>query len=76
MTIKMGEVVNLDGQDYELSDLSARARDALNSIVFIDGKINELNRLKLALSKARTESVTEIKAEIMKQKSGFEFGLD
>ena len=72
----MGEVVNLDGQDYELSDLSARARDALNSIVFIDGKINELNRLKLALSKARTESVTEIKAEIMKQKSGFEFGLD
>jgi hypothetical protein len=72
----MGEIVNLDGQNYELSDLTARARDALNSIVFIDGKINELTRLKLALSKAKTGSLIEIKAEIMKQKSGFEFGSD
>lgn len=72
----MSEVVNLDGQDYELNDLTARAKDALNSIVFIDGKINELNRLNLALSKAKAGWLRELKSEIMQQKSGFEFGLD
>ena len=68
--------MNLDGREYNLSDLTNKAQQCLEKIVFIDKKIQELNNLRVALTNAKLVHTNTLKSEILSDKAGFSFGED
>ena len=72
----MDEKVTISGVDYDLSLLNNRARDCLDSIVFIDNKIAEMQNFSALLNKAKQGYIGVVKAEILTRKTGFQLGED
>lgn len=72
----MDEKVTISGVDYDLSLLNKRARDCLDSIVFIDNKISEMHNFSALLNKAKQGYIGVVKAEILTRKTGFQLGED
>ena len=72
----MTNTVKLDGVEYNLETFNQAAKKSLDSVIFIDNKLIELNNKMALLQKAKKGYMRELKEEILSRKSGFNFGED
>ena len=66
----MGEQITLDGVTQDVSGLSASGQALAAQIAQVQRQIDERQRLRAVLLMARKAYLTELRAEIIKQKSG------
>ena len=64
------QIVNIDGIDYNLSDLSENAKAQLLNIQFVDAQIQQLNNEWAVADTARIGYTNALKAELAKIETG------
>jgi len=64
------QTINIDGVDYDLSDLSDNAKAQLVNIQFVDAQIQQLNNEWAVADTARIGYTNALKAEIAKIETG------
>ena len=64
------QTVNIDGTDYNLSDLSDNAKAQLVNIQFVDAQIQQLNNEWAVADTARIGYTNALKAELAKIETG------
>lgn len=69
----MARKIELDGKEYNISDLSAAGRAAFSSYEFTDGRLRELTNMQALLQRAKNSYVEALKKEILSQKTGIIF---
>lgn len=57
-------VITLDGKNYEISKLEVSAKKIVNSIDFVDGRIQELNNELAIADTARIGYINALKSEL------------
>ena len=72
----MARILNLDGQEYEIENLSDQAQSCLSSFQFVNARIQELTNMQSLLQRAKNSYVQSIKQEMLAMKSGILFGDD
>ena len=72
----MADKINIDGEAFNIDDLSESALLNLTSLQFADQKITELKNLNALLQKAKVGYVETLKKEIISDKSGLLFNED
>ena len=66
------ENFNIEGINYNSSDLSSEATLILKNLTFAELKMREMANNKAIMTKARNAYISEIKKEIIKSKSGID----
>jgi len=64
------QIVNIDGIDYNLSDLSENAKAQLLNIQFVDAQIQQLNNEWAVSDTARIGYTRALNSELAKIKDG------
>ena len=57
-------VITLDGKNYEISKLEVSAKKIIDSIDFVDGRIQELNNELAIADTARIGYINALKSEL------------
>ncbi len=68
----MTRKVRIDGEEYDLSSLSAEARSQFELIKFADAQIAELTNMLALLRRAKRAYTTDLENEIIKSKTGID----
>ena len=63
---KNDDVINIDGKDYSLNDLSDNAKSQLGSIQFVDAQLQQLNNEWAVADTARIGYTNALKSELEK----------
>ena len=58
--------INIDGKEYELSDLSNRAKEQVINLQFVDAQIQQLNNEWAVADTARIGYTNALKSELEK----------
>jgi len=69
----MTRKVRIDGEEYDLSSLSAEARSQFESIKFADAQIAELTNMQALLRRAKKSYIDGLEREIIKARTGVDF---
>lgn len=64
------QTINIDGVNYDLSDLSDNAKAQLVNIQFVDAQIQQLNNEWAVADTARMGYTNALKAELAKIETG------
>jgi hypothetical protein len=72
----MAEVINLDGKEYAIEELSEKARGVFTALQFTTERLQELVNTQALLIRARNSYIDGIKKEMLSDKAGFLFGSD
>lgn len=64
------QTINIDGVNYDLSDLSDNAKAQLVNIQFVDAQIQQLNNEWAVADTARIGYTNALKAELAKIETG------
>jgi hypothetical protein len=72
----MGQKIKLDDKEYDVENLSDRAKTTLASLQFATTRIQELNNMHALLQCAKNSYVESLKREMLSNKAGFLFEDD
>lgn len=72
----MGQKFKLDGQEYDVENLSDQAKATLASLQFATTRIQELNNMQALLQRAKKSYMETIKQEMVANKAGLLLGDD
>lgn len=72
----MSQKIKLDDREYEVENLSDKARATLASLQFATTKMQELNNMQALLQRARNSYIESLKQEVVASKAGFLVGDD
>jgi hypothetical protein len=68
----MVKTLQIDGRDYDLSDLSADGREALAAYLHVNARLKEAENFHAVLNKARHAYIADIKNEMIQGKTGID----
>lgn len=68
--------VKIGDKEYDVSDLSDRAKTTLALVEFADRRIGELTNMSALLRRAKNSYVDSLKKEVISDKAGFLIGDD
>ena len=68
--------IKLDDKEYDVAELSERARKLTLELQSVTGRIQETNNMIAILNKAKRAYIEELKSEMLSAKAGFNFGSD
>ena len=63
------QMINIDGTDYEIENLSEKAKSQISSIQFCDAQLQQLNNEWAVADTARIGYTNALKSEISKTKN-------
>ena len=66
----MNKRIRIESTEYELEMLSEEGRKLVTKISFAEKSVIELNNLVKVLNKARNAYIDDLKAEVIKAKTG------
>ncbi len=69
----MAQKINIDNREYDIAKLSDTAKNFFEQLRGLDMAINEKNNLSSVLLKAKKAYISDLKAEMLSQKAGFDF---
>ena len=72
----MGQKIRLDDVEYEVENLSDKAKATLTSLKFATIRMQELNNMQALLQRAKKSYVESLKQDMLSSKSGFLFEDD
>ena len=72
----MGQKIKLDDNDYDVENLSDKARATLASLQFATTRMQELTNMQALLQRAKNSYMESLKKEMLSSKSGFLFNDD
>lgn len=64
------QILRLDGEDYDLSNASDEAKALVARLQHLDRLFEEKNNFMALLTKAKNAYIADLKAEIIKNKTG------
>jgi len=67
------QILRLDGEDFDLSKASEEAKALVARLQHLDRLFEEKSNLMALLTKAKNAYIADIKAEIIKNKTGVDF---
>jgi predicted nucleic acid-binding Zn-ribbon protein len=73
MTQKLDQILRIDGIDINLSEASAEISESVARLKQIAKVLEEQNNMLAVLTKAKNAYISDLKAEITKQKTGLDF---
>ena len=65
--------IKLDDKEYDIANLSDRARKLTDSLQNVSARIQESNNMVAILTKAKRAYIEGLKSEMLYAKAGFEF---
>ena len=65
--------ISVDGEEYDVADLSEQAQKVFQNHRFTNKKLLELKQMEVVLQRAKNSYLRGIKREILQTKSGFSF---
>ena len=68
--------IKLDDKEYDVAELSERARKLSLELQSVAARIQETNNMIAILNKAKRAYIAELKSEMLSAKAGFDFGSD
>ena len=68
--------IKLDDKEYDVAELSEKARKLTLELQSVTGRIQETNNMIAILNKAKRAYIAELKSEMLSAKAGFDFGSD
>jgi predicted nucleic acid-binding Zn-ribbon protein len=68
--------LRIDDQDYELDELSDRAKQLTAEVQKVSERINEAQNMVAILMKAKKAYIADLKSEMLSAKAGLMFGDD
>ena len=66
----MSQKIKIDDQEYEMDQLTDRAKSTLMALKFVTERIKELDNMRILLRRAKNSYVSGIKKEMISNKSG------
>ena len=66
--------IKLDDKEYDVAELSDRARKLTVELQTVNARIQETNNMIAILNKAKRAYIAELKSEMLSAKAGFDFG--
>ena len=72
----MTQKIKLDDNEYDVKDLSDKAKSTLGLMQFATNRIEELNNVSALLQRAKKSYIDSLGKEIISNKTGFEFRED
>ncbi len=72
----MTQKIKLDDNEYDIKDLSDKAKSTVGLMQFATIRIEELNNISALLQRAKKSYIDSLRKEIISNKTGFEFGED
>jgi len=67
------QILRLDGEDYDLSKASDEAKALMARLQHLNQLFEEKSNLMALLTKAKNAYIADLKAEIIKNKTGVDF---
>lgn len=68
--------LRIDDRDYELDELSDRAKQLTAEVQKVSERINEAQNMVAILMKAKKAYIADLKSEMLSAKAGLMFGDD
>lgn len=68
--------IKLDDKEYDIANLSDRARKLTDALQSVSARIQESNNMVAILNKAKRAYIEGLKSEMLSAKAGFDFGSD
>tara|TARA_Y100000385_G_C12485740_1_gene380927 strand:+ start:135 stop:350 length:216 start_codon:yes stop_codon:yes gene_type:complete len=68
--------IKLDDKEYDIANLSDRARELTDALQNVSARIQESNNMVAILNKAKRAYIEGLKSEMLSAKAGFDFGSD
>lgn len=68
----MAQKINLDGIDYDTSQLSDEGKKVLVAYVHTNQRLQEAVNMRAILTRAKNSYVSELKSEMVKGKTGLD----
>ena len=72
----MGRKIRIDEVEYDLDNLSDKAKASVISLEFITTRLQELTNMKALLKRARYSYIASLKKEVISDKAGLLFDDD
>ena len=72
----MGGKIRIDELDYDLDNLSDKAKASVGYLEFITTRIQELKNMQALLKRARNSYIASLKKEVISDKAGLLFDDD
>ena len=66
----MSEKIKLDDKEYEVENLSDKAKGVLSALQFANIRMNELKDMQAIMYRAKNSYIEGLKAEMLSAKSG------
>jgi len=66
----MSQKIKIDDQEYELDQLTDKAKSTLKALKFVTERIKELDNMRILLRRAQNSYVSGIKKEMISNKAG------
>ncbi len=66
----MSQKIKIDDQEYELDQLTDKAKSTIKALKFVTERIKELDNMRILLRRAKNSYVSGIKKEMISNKSG------
>ena len=70
----MGQKIKLDDKEYDVENLSGKAKATLASLQFATTRMQELNDMQALLQRAKKSYIESLKQEMLSSKAGFLVG--
>lgn len=67
----MSRKIKLEDVEYDVENLSERAKATLASLEFATARIHELNNMAALLGRAKNSYIESLKHEMLSRKAGF-----
>ena len=65
--------IQVDGTEYEVGELSEKAKQLLNQFQIINARIQESQNMSAILTKAKKAYIADLKTEMLSAKAGLYF---
>ena len=72
----MSQKIKLDNREYEVENLSDKAKATIASLQFATTKMQELNNMQALLQRAKNSYIESLRQEVVASKAGFLIGDD
>jgi hypothetical protein len=72
----MGQKIKVGEVEYEIENLSTKAKAELSSLQFVIKRIEELKKMQFLLQQTKENYINTLKQEMIAQKSGLVLGDD
>lgn len=70
----MGQKIQLDDTEYDIQNMSDRAKKVIGDIQFVNLRIQELKNMQALLRRAKNTYIESLKQEMVSNKAGFLIG--